>query len=296
MKFVPKAVTQSAGRHILNAKQQSPHVFFAAGVIGVVGAAVLACRATLKLSPVLDDFKQDIEGVKSGAAELEEIGRRPSDGDIRKDLAYVYLRDSAKIVRLYAPAAVVGIVSVSALTGSHVALTRRNSALTATVVALHEAYNEYRDRVREEVGEDREKELHLGIQKQKVKGSDGKMITQHTFDPNAARLYARIFDEYNPNWKNNAEYNKTFLRAKQNYCNDMLQARGYIFLNEVYEELGMDHSKAGQFVGWIISDEGDNFVDFGIFGPEQTAFVNGWEPSIWLDFNVDGVITDKIGW
>jgi hypothetical protein len=63
--------------------------------------------------------------------------------------------------------------------------------------------------------------------------------------------------------------------------------------------LGIDRSKAGSVVGWVITKEGtgDNFIDFGVFdgdNPRARDFVNGREGSILLDFNVDGVIYDKI--
>jgi hypothetical protein len=63
--------------------------------------------------------------------------------------------------------------------------------------------------------------------------------------------------------------------------------------------LGLERSKAGAVVGWILSKNGetDNYIDFGVFdGKTQSArdFVNGFEGSILLDFNVDGVIYDKI--
>ncbi len=61
--------------------------------------------------------------------------------------------------------------------------------------------------------------------------------------------------------------------------------------------LGVERSGAGAVVGWVVSKTGDNFVDFGIFNgdnSEARAFVNGREGSILLDFNVDGVIYDKI--
>jgi hypothetical protein len=98
----------------------------------------------------------------------------------------------------------------------------------------------------------------------------------------------------NPNWQKNSEHNKLFLKCQQSYANDMLQARGHVFLNEVYSWLGLEHSKAGAVVGWVINSDGDNFVDFGIFDPGNSRFVNGQERSILLDFNVDGVIYDKI--
>jgi hypothetical protein len=111
-------------------------------------------------------------------------------------------------------------------------------------------------------------------------------------------MYARFFDETCNDWKRNAEYNRAFLQCQQSYYNQMLQSRGHVFLNEVYDSLGIPRSQAGAAVGWILSKDGDNFVDFGIFddltNPHVRDFVNGHENSILLDFNVDGIIWDKI--
>ena len=109
-------------------------------------------------------------------------------------------------------------------------------------------------------------------------------------------MYAKFFDEFNPNWCKNPEKNLIFLRGIQQDCNDRLHSRGFLFLNEVYEALGLPMTQYGQQVGWIMGN-GDDYVDFGIMDGYRESvrdFVNGYEPSILLDFNVDGVIWDKI--
>lgn len=110
--------------------------------------------------------------------------------------------------------------------------------------------------------------------------------------------YARFFDETCSAWTKDAEFNLMFLLQVQNYANEKLKARGYLFLNEVYEMLGLPRTKAGQIVGWVYKEnntDGDNYVDFGIYKTEKNAkFVNGFEKSILLDFNVDGPIIDKM--
>ena len=114
-------------------------------------------------------------------------------------------------------------------------------------------------------------------------------------------IYARCFDEYNPNWKDNAEWNLDFLRSTQKYLNSKLIRDGYLFLNDVYAELGFDKTDEGQLVGWIYdpdrTDSGDNSVSFGLYDPSKGAvlgdFINGHEKSVFLDFNVDGVILGK---
>ena len=60
--------------------------------------------------------------------------------------------------------------------------------------------------------------------------------------------------------------------------------------------LGIPRSQAGAVVGWVLG-EGDDYIDFGMFDGNNMAtrdFVNGYERSILLDFNVDGVIYDLI--
>ena len=92
------------------------------------------------------------------------------------------------------------------------------------------------------------------------------------------------------------QYNQLFLKAQQNYWNNMLQNRGHVFLSEIYDSLGIERTQASMIVGWMLGAEGgDNFIDFGIFDGENAKardFVNGYEKSILLDFNVDGVIYD----
>ena len=109
--------------------------------------------------------------------------------------------------------------------------------------------------------------------------------------------YARFFDRNIPYWTFDPEMNMSYLRSKEIYANWLLKHRGYLFLNEVYDMLGMPKSKDGQVVGWVYSKEkpiGDNYVDFGIYDIYDPKVVKVDERSILLDFNVDGFILDKI--
>ena len=69
----------------------------------------------------------------------------------------------------------------------------------------------------------------------------------------------------------------------------------HVLLNEVHDHFGFEHTQPGSVVGWVIGPDGDNYIDFGIFDAYNSSFVNEQERSIILDFNVDGVIYDKIG-
>ena len=290
---VKTAVTSKAGRQILKAQKHSPHLLFGAGVVGVVATAVLAARATLKMEEVLETT--DAELRLSKKVHANETSRA-----YKQEVAFVRVDAAFKVAKLYAPAATVGALSVAALTGSHVILTKRNLAVTAAYAGLDKAFQEYRSRVIDQIGPEKERELRYETEIREIvrETEEGPQVEKVVRVSNGTTpsAYARFFDEVSKNWSKEAEYNHLFLRCQQNYANDLLQSRGHVFLNEVYDMLGIERSRAGAVVGWIIGKDGDNFVDFGVFdgdNPRARDFVNGREGSILLDFNVDGVIYDK---
>jgi len=263
------------GRTSLKLKKKSPHIMFGVGITGMVTSTVLACRATLNLSTTLDEIQSDIDHA------------RGTD----RDIAAEYVKSAAKLGRLYGPAIGVGVVSIGLLSRSHYNLTRQNANLMAAYAALQAGYESYRARVRAELGDDRELALYRGL----VAGGDPESDDVPCLtDPNELSPYARFFDEYSQHWQKDAEKNRLYLQCQQNYANERLRAYGHLFLNEVYDMIGVERTSAGAVVGWVISDKGDNYVDFGMFHPSNSPFINGWEKSVLLDFNVDGVIYDKI--
>lgn len=294
LKPLANAVTSRVGRQVLKVRKYSPVLLFTAGVVGVVSAAVLASRATLKLDEILLDAEEDLEKVRR--AELMTY----SDEMRERDKVIIYVRTGMRIARVYAPAVGVGVLSILALTGSHVILTKRNAAMAAAYAVLDRGFREYRARVEEAYGADRERELRYGLEEREIFDDEtGKATTVRDLMTKGS-IYARLFDETNQNWKKEHHYNQFFLSAQQQYCNDKLRAQGHLFLNEVYDMLGLDRSKEGAIVGWIWNDcdgSENNYVDFGIFvGNREMGmrFARGYERSIWLDFNVDGIIYDKI--
>ncbi len=295
MKTVPKAVSRGVGRSVLVLKKQSPHILFGAGIAGVVTGGVLACRATLKLSDTLDDAQDDIKQVKELKKDVKngKTADYPVD-QVGSDLVYVYAKAGVSIVRLYGPALIVGTVSIAALTGSHVQLTRRNTAIMAAYATLERAYSEYRDRVQKALGEEHEAGLYLGVDGFEIDKVDGKDKLVPTVTPGQWSAYAKFFDEGSGVWKKDPEVNRLFLQCQQNWANNILAMRGHLFLNEVYDWLDLERTTEGSVVGWIFNGEGDNYVDFGIFDAYNSGFIQGHEPRILLDFNVDGVIYDKI--
>jgi hypothetical protein len=294
MTLVPTAVSQAAGRAALSLNASSPKLLFGVGVAGMIGSTVLACRATLKLEEVLEEVQSDLHAAK-GTRELHED--RYSEKELKKDTAVIVTRGVLGVVRLYGPAIIVGSVGVACLTKSHNLLQERNAALAAAYTAIDKAFNRYRERVVEKHGEDEDRYFRYGSEDVEVIDEEtGKVVTVTRVSNEEPSMYARFFDQLSPSWNKEPEYNLVFLRCQQNWANDLLKTRGHVFLNEVYDMLGIPRTKAGQVVGWCVSDEGDNFIDFGIYDNQDRVrdFVNGREGAILLDFNVDGIIHHKI--
>lgn len=294
IKALQNTVTAKLGRQVLVAQKHSPVLLFAAGVVGVVTTVVLASRATLKLEEVLE------EGQHLRAKVEVNVHPDYSEQDRKKDLTLVYAKTAINVAKLYAPAVVVGAVSIGALTGAHVILSRRNFALTAAYAALDKGFKIYRERVVSELGPEKDREFRYGVETREIveETKTGPVVKEVKIaGPAGSSIYAKWFDETCPNWSPQPEYNRMFLKAQQNYANDLLLARGHVLLNDVYEMIGIKRTSAGCVVGWVLSKGGDNFIDFGIFdGTDYSVrdFVNGYRNTILLDFNVDGVVYDRI--
>jgi hypothetical protein len=293
-----RVASQGLGRGSLIARKFSPEILTVAGVVGLVTAGVLAARATLKLEETVDNAAIRVNEAKAKAEVTEDDGTPAhTPGELRKYVAKAQIANAMDLGKLYGPSITLAITSAIFIVGANGIMRKRNVALVAAYKAVEESFSEYRKRVAEELGEDKERDLRIGFRDEEVTDDKGvtKVVTH--IDPNGQSQYARIFDESNPNWQRQAEYNLLFVRGIQNMMNDLLIARGHVFLNDVYDALGIPRSRAGAIVGWVISKEGDNYIDFNIYdfsSAAKRAFVNGDERSIWLDFNVDGVIFDKI--
>lgn len=291
-------------------KKHSPQILTVAGSIGVVAGMVMVGKATTKINPVLEETKENVERVRAGAEKGEiktmvngEVMLVPySEKDAQKDLTIFYAQGALKLAKLYAPAIITTGVGLMCLWGANNILNKRNAALTAAYATAQQGLEEYRGRVVERFGKDLDRELMYNIKAKEIEetvvNEDGtEQVVKKTVDvasPDYNSIYARFFDESCKGWTKSAEDNLRFLKMVQAWANKKLQAEGYLYLNDVYEALGIPKTKAGHVVGWIFDEAhpiGDNFVDFGIYdlyNEKARDFVNGYERVILLDFNVDG--------
>lgn len=301
-------ISRTLSRTGMKLRKRSPEIFVVAGVVTGIVSAVMACRATMKIDEVLQEPREDIDAIHKY---VEEHGYsdKYSEKDEKKDLLIAYTHSGIGLAKLYAPSVTLGVVSITAILGGHNLLRKRNVALVAAYKTVNEGFKEYRGRVVERFGDAVDKEMRYNVREETVEETvtdsetgEEKVVTKtiKVANPGEPSEFAKFFDDGCDGWTKDPDLNLLFLRRQQDYANDRLKEQGHLFLNEVYDMLGIPRTRSGQIVGWIYDENnpvGDNYVDFGIYDGSRVAkrnFVNGYERTILLDFNVDGPIIDLI--
>lgn len=310
-KFDTTGLSRTFNKVGLSLKKHSPEIMVAAGIVGAVTSTVLACKATLKVNNVLDEVKENIEKIHTATEEgVTVAGEEYSVEDSKKDLTIVYVQTGVKLAKLYAPAVITGGLAIASIVKGHNILKTRYVATAAAYAAVEKSFKEYRGRVVERFGKELDRELKYNIKAVEVeetvvdeKTGKEKTVksTVNVIDPSTIDDTSRIFYEGNPGWSKDPEFNLMYLKKQQQYATDKLRRNGVLFLNEVYEMLGYNKTKAGAVIGWIYDEKnpiGDNFVDFGLYNDvsnkTKAAFLNGDERCVLLEFNHDGNILDKM--
>lgn len=313
MKKIDKAqITRALNKTALRFKKHSPEILVGAGIVGVVASGVMACKATTKASSIIEEAREQVDTVH----ECLEISDKYTEEDSKKDLALIYVQTGVKFAKLYGPSIILGATSIAAILAAHNIMRKRNVALMAAYTTVDRSFKEYRNRVVDRFGKDLDRELRHNIKAKEIEetiveedGSEtvNKKIVDVMDDRSyTGSEYARFFAEGCKGWTKDPELNRFFLLQQQNGANDMLKSKGFLYLNEVYEMLGIPKTKEGHVVGWIHDEndpDNDNFVDFGIYdvwtpneklNESRRDFVNGFERNILLDFNVRGNIYELL--
>lgn len=299
---IMKSVNGVASKAVMKLKKHSPEILVVAGIAGTVVSAVLACKATTKVAEILDETKGTLDTIHEGMETGAINGQEYTTEDGKKDTVVVYAQTGMKLAKLYAPAIILGTLSITSILASNNILRKRNVALGAAYAAIDKSFKEYRGRVIERFGEQVDTELKYDIKAKKFEeievdpetGKEKKVKkTVMVADPNLQGDYAVYFDSKSRNYETNPDYNRMFLKAQQAFANDKLQTRGHLFLNEVLDDLDLPRTPAGQIVGWT-KDGPDGYVNFRIVEVERETEDGRHEPALLLDFNVEGNIWEKM--
>jgi len=310
LKTLSRKATKTFGRQMLTLQEKSPVLLFGIGIVGVTATAVLASRATLKLGDVLEKAEQADKEINDELTDDGAISsEHPNGKEWMQRKTRLRFQTAIEVAKLYAPSVIVGVASVGALTCSHIILRRRNVALASAYAVAQKGLDDYRNRVRKDQGPEKDREYMYGLgEREIVEETDtGPVVsTISGYDQlaikNNPHTYARVFDSENKHFRPDIpNENQFFLNNIRSMAQELLDRRGYVFLNEVYDMLGFKPTEAGQVVGWVSTpkldaegnQENDCFIDFGVWMEsvaEGKKWINGEKEAILLDFNVDGPI------
>ena len=291
-------------------KKYSPEILLGLGITGVTVSTVLACKATLKCEVIIDDYAEKMTMVED-ALELEREDYAIEDA--KKDRVIIKSQTVFSFVKLYGPSVTLMGASIGCILAAHHIMTKRQVALMAAYKVIEEAFSTYRGRVVGELGESRDAHFMYGtdtIEGEEVitdeNGKKKKVKTQKEELIPGVKLsgFARMFEEERPDqygswdgstqWSPIHDYNLSFLEGKEKYFNDRLVVKGFVTVNDVYDELGFPPTEAGMICGWRYkSDRGDGYISFMPRGIDGNWIMGKDGDSIVMDFNIDGPIFDQ---
>lgn len=287
------SIFHTAARFVV---KHAPTILTGAGTVGLVGTAVLASRATLTYKELIAD---EVMVITDGPS-LMKRNEHYTEEEFRKDRIICYSRIVTKTLKHYAPTIALGVASTAAFWWSHSIQSKRIAGLAAAYTALDASYRKYKKSVASVIGEESMKKVEEKI-------LDDVVFTDEPFeyDKMAESVipeyspYARIIDETSSVWDPSDDITELNIHAQLQYMNDLLRTRGYLFLSDVYDALGIPRTPASQVVGWLWKKgDGDHYVSFGDIEGHRIRF---WDDSrrrevanYLLDFNVDGEIVNEI--
>lgn len=213
-------------------------------------------------------------------------------------------------VRTVTPAAIVGAATITMIYFSNSISRKRLAAMGAAYATLQTAFDGYKRTMVEALGKEsvdkilKPKLPNVGKSAEEILASDNKSDAANVSDAvvnslKALSPYARVIaEESSTCWDPNEDYTSQNLAAVQLWANRRLERKGHLFLNEVFDQLGLSRTREGAVVGWLKNGDGDNYVSFGDFDASiyrvPSDDYTRVDSNFIVDFNVDGVIWDRI--
>lgn len=301
-----------AGMTGLKLQKKSPEIFLALGIVGMGVSLVWACKQTMKVEKIKAIHEEEMNAILE-VEELRDKGELSGEDsytteDAARDKLISKLRLAGGYIRLFwGPFSVFALSTASILVAYRI-INRRYLGAVAAFNTVSGAFRDYRKRVIEDGGRELDRKYMYGAEtetvtktitdengkKKKVKEEVERIEIDGVEGPN----YSVVFDSRNPNWDENIDFVMLFLRGQEAIHTEILQSRGYVFLNEVRDALGLPAIPNGQKIGWLKDDPMcDGCIDFGLDDmsrEDRIRFINGDRDSLLLEFNHCGIIWDKI--
>jgi hypothetical protein len=210
--------------HIFNngkkaVKANSPEILTAFGVSGVVVTSYLAAKGAIQADRILQE------------------GQEPGFEDPERDL-----KTKVRLTwKCYIPAVASGVITASCIMGASKANSKRTAVAVGAYSLTEKAFAEYREKVVEQLGENKEQKIRDEIKQDRVTklGSKDVIITGKGEVVCCELLTGRYF-------KSDMET----LRRAQNDINARINNERYVNLDEFYDLIGLPYTSQSNTCGW----------------------------------------------
>ena len=304
-------INQSTAKVGYTLYKAKPGICVAAGMIGTAGAVYLAWRAGRKTADVVEEVKNDISTVRE--TRPKEVVDAPTgekhyiveEGQVEKSeynraLIKAYATAAYKLGKLFAPAVVVEVGSLITIAHGYGLLNQRFVATAQLAQAYAACITAYRDRVKNELGEEKERQLYYGIHEEIVeeqeldengepklmKNGKPKIIKtkKEVLDEELAKHspFARIFDaEYCSQFEvdsvtgeEDVWYNGKLMSDVEKMFNNQIRYAKYhlVTVNDILDYFKWDLSGPGQCDGYHGEMVNGEFI-FDAGNPEGIKFL-----------------------
>ncbi len=216
--------------------EHAPELFEGLGVVSIIAGVVGACKATLKVSDVLDEHNSKLRQIKICQ---ETCPEEYTEIDANKDRITLTIQTTVNIVKQYIiPVLLIGSGVTSMLWGHHV-LKVRLAKYAAAIVALNSEIDGYRKAADNTFFEERESNRYLD----KVEKEENRAPVKEV---EISRLYTKRPSE-------SATEAVVHLMSVQNMARALVNAGGFLSLNRVYGMLdsGIHPTDSGLVMGWM---------------------------------------------
>ena len=303
----------AAGSSGLFLKAHAPEIMVGGGVAGFVLTVVGACKATDKAHDILEAKEEALNDNDYAFFQENCISEKDHEDNIRQ----INRNTRWALIKAYTPTATGLAVSVILVLGGYKMINGRLVKTAAAYKILEDGFGRYRENVRYEFGEETDWRMLNSIRPERLEAAEKEREANREIEADKKHgkksagkrkdayqeVYSKFFDEYSDRWRRSWTPYEVwqYLEQKEREANDMLRIRKHIFLNEVYDLLGLDRTPEGAVVGWILTKNNPNSnVDFGLKSMPEDArrkFLSAErneDIKIWLHFNPDGLIYNMI--
>lgn len=286
MKF--KWALKKIGTEIYNHRAD---IEYAAGTIMVMAGTGMA----IAKAPEATEVKKQVDE-KIALIDFKDSDDSWEDGERGKACFDMVKTAAVGYGKCYGPAIGVEATGIVLQTISHKSLKNQVGSLAASLTANAAAFAQYRQRVIDDMGAEKDEEYLMGKVKEVVMNEDGTEV--ETTLPATIPQHSFLFDESNPNWEKGVGANLDFLENHLLWLNQRLWTEGVLFENDIRRDIGADIDPDA--LDWgitAVDDEGNRqYISFGIERDTERAkaFRSGAERSFLITLNVEPCIGKKL--